>query len=187
MRSSDAATTRFYDLIWPHRDTVLRTARFLTRDVFAADDLAQETMLKAFRSLDQFKEGTNVRAWLLSILRNARIDRARADKLRPAGVSLDALPVDLEAEPVTPDSADWSDADALLDKFADADIIAALQELPDDIRWTLLLVDVEGLDQADAAKVLDVPVGTVKSRTHRGRRMLRDVLLPQARAMGLMK
>jgi RNA polymerase sigma-70 factor (ECF subfamily) len=180
------ATERFYGLVWPHLDTVLRTARLLTRDEAEADDLAQETMLKAFRFLDRFHDGTDAKAWLMSILRNTRIDRLRASAAGRADVSLeqlDAEPV-AAAEPVGADQA-WQQPEDVLNAFSDQQVIAALKTLPEDIRWTLLLVDVEGMDHRDAANVLDVPVGTVKSRAHRGRAMLRETLLPVAKKMRL--
>jgi RNA polymerase sigma-70 factor (ECF subfamily) len=79
----------------------------------------------------------------------------------------------------------WDDPHALLQRFSDRHMIQALQCLPEEIRWTLLLVDVEGIDHAEAAAILGVPVGTVKSRAHRGRRMLREALLPLAKELRL--
>ena len=142
----EQATQRFYDLAWPHLAAVLRTARVLTGNSADAEDLAQETMLKAFRSIDRFREGTDARAWLMTILRRTRIDRLRASSSSAGTIVIDAL-----------------------------------RGLPEEIRWTLLLVDVEGMDHAEAAEILRVPVGTIKSRTHRGRAMLREALLPVAR------
>jgi RNA polymerase sigma-70 factor, ECF subfamily len=187
--SKAGETDKFHRLIWPHRSAVLRTARFLERDEGAAEDLAQETLLKAFRSIDRFDEASNACAWLLRILRNARIDRLRSEATRRAHEQLDSTALEVAearraAKPVsTPE--DWADAGRMLEQFSDGEVIEALRRLPDDIRWTLLLVDVEGLDQQDAASVLDVPVGTVKSRVHRGRTMLRDVLTPRARELRL--
>lgn len=180
------ATRRFYAEIWPHAATVLRTAQFLTRDSAEADDLAQETMLKAFRALATFRAGTDARAWLMTILRRARIDRLRAAASADANVSLDRLVSEPPAPPRDA-SADglWKEPEAVLQEFSDRHVIAALRSLPEEIRWTLLLVDVEAMDHADAAAVLDVPVGTVKSRAFRGRAMLRDALVPVAREMRL--
>ena len=183
--------SRFDALVWPHAATVLRTARFLCHDPAEADDVAQETLVKAFRALDTFREGTDVRAWLMTILRNTRIDRLRSRASRTQDVSLDALPF----EPATTGDGSaggdghpaWDDPQGLLQQFADRDVIRALRRLPEEIRWTLLLVDVEGMDHADAAAVLGVPVGTVKSRAHRGRAMLREALLPIAREMRLIR
>lgn len=183
------ATKRFYSQVWPHLATVLRTAQFLAGNVAEAEDIAQETMMKAFRSLDSFRDGTDMKAWLMTILRNTRIDRLRSAASSASNVSLDQLP----AEP--PDSsgnggsgdAEWQNPEQVMQGFADQQVIDALKQLPEDIRWTLMLVDVEQMDHKDAAKVLDIPVGTVKSRTHRGRTMLREALLPVAKEMRLIR
>lgn len=181
--TNEEATERFYELVWPLAATVLRTAQILTGSTAEADDLAQETMLKAFRAIESFRAGTDVKAWLMAILRNARTDRIRAGVGSAANVSLDALPFEPAEHVGVPESgaAEWERPQELLNAFGDRDIIEALQRLPEEIRWTLLLLDVEGLDQQEAAKALDIPVGTVKSRAHRGRAMLREALLPVAR------
>lgn len=176
---------RFHRLFWPLRDVVLRAALVLSRDASEADDLAQETMLKAYRQAHQFTDGTDARAWLLAILRNARIDRLRSAARRGAPLSLDALEHDPAAEVdgfVDLEGAPPDDPDALLEQFSDAEVIDALRALPEEIRWTLLLVDVHELDHAAAGGLLGVPVGTIKSRAHRGRSMLRRAL--SARAAG---
>lgn len=189
MRYTDDASTKFYELFWPHRDAVLRTARFLMRNPIDADDLAQDTMLKAFRAMNQFQPGTDARAWLLSILRNARIDRLRSAANR-TDVSLDQLTFEpgqsADVERVKTED-ELADAAALLEQFADVEVIEALQALPEEMRWTLLLVDVEGLDFATAAEILNVPVGTVKSRAHRGRAMLKEKLLGKAKEYRLIR
>jgi len=175
------ATRRFYDLIWPHRASVLRTAQLLVGNSHDAEDLAQETMIKAFGAIDHFQPGTDAKKWLMTILRNARIDRLRASggaKL----VSLDQLLLEPADESNETEAQDvWQNPQDILDLFADQDIIHALRHLSEDDRWTLLLVDVEGLDQQEAARILDVPVGTIKSRTHRCRKLLRQALLPVAK------
>lgn len=174
------ATTRFYRLFWPWMPTVLRTARFLTRDGAEAEDLAQETMMKAFRFTNRFEEGTDAKSWLMAILRNTRIDRLRAAGKALQDVSLEQLDTDFPdpGAPETP-SADASGPltpEQILNDFSDQTLIDGLQHLPEEIRFTLLLVDVQQLDHAQAADVLGVPVGTVKSRAHRGRGMLRAYL-----------
>ena len=176
---------RFYALVWPHRADVLRMARFLSRSHTTAEDLSQETLLKAFRALDRLEAGPGVKAWLLQILRNTWLDRLRVAAGRPPETSLTELSVEAEAlsESVAPET--WGDPDALLAAFSDQQVIDALHDLPDEIRWTLLLVEIEGMSLQEAAEVLDVPAGTIKSRTHRGRRMLREKLLPLARALRL--
>jgi RNA polymerase sigma-70 factor, ECF subfamily len=188
--TGEEATRRFYDLVWPMLATVLRTARILTGNDADAEDLAQETLLKAFKAIGQFREGTDVRAWLLAILRNARVDRLRSAAASAATVSLDALDLDPPDRPGQ-ETEDWQaiteDPERVLNDFSDAEVIDALQHLPEEIRWTMLLVMVEGMDQAEAAGVLGVPVGTVKSRLHRGRTMLRQALLPLARERRVMR
>ena len=172
-------TDRFYAELWPHRAAVLRAAKFLTRNDADADDLAQDAMLKGFDAIDRLTPGSNAKAWLMTILRNAHIDRVRA---RHGEASLESLDVDLAAPPAEPEDTEaWGDPARTLAEFSDQQIIDALKALPREICWTLLLVDVEGLDDRDAAEVLKVPTGTVKSRLHRGRRMLRDALLPLVR------
>lgn len=170
---------RFRRLAWPQLATVVRTAQCLARHDAEADDLAQETMLKAMRAIDAYTDGTDIRAWLLTILRRTHIDRLRARRPRPTEVSLDETMI----EP-SPDAADaagefdarWDDPESLMSRFEDEAVVEALRDLPDEMRWTLLLVDVEQMDHADAAAVLGVAVGTIKSRAHRGRAMLRDRL-----------
>jgi RNA polymerase sigma-70 factor, ECF subfamily len=182
---NELAQRRFYDALWPHMPAVLRTAHILCGGNTAeAEDLAQETMLKAFRAIDQFEQGTDGRAWLLAILRHARVDRLRSTASAAGTVSLEDLVQDppgraegdeLERQTIV------ENPEVVLSEFTDAEMIRALGRLPEEIRWTLLLVDVEGMDHKEAAEVLHVPVGTIKSRAHRGRMMLRGELLPLAK------
>ncbi len=179
-------TARFYKLIWPHRASLLRTAQFLMSNDAAGEDLAQETLIKAFKGLDKLLDPAGAKAWLMTILRNTRIDQARA-ATHPE-VSLNQLDVDFAApeDAMSRDDFDASgDLDALLNSFSDEQMIKSLRALPQDLRWTLLLVDVEGFDQNEAAVILEIPVGTVKSRLHRGRAMLHASLLPQVRGLRL--
>src|SRR5882757_1475308 len=154
------ATERFYECVWPHRSALLRVAQILTHDVHDAEDLTQETLVKAFKAIGQFEGGTDAKKWLLTILRNTGIDRRRASTAYAKEVSLDQFPVDL-ADARLPgnesDDSGWAN--------------------PQEIRWTLLLVDVEELKNEEAAAILDVPLGTVKSRAHRGRALLRQALM----------
>ena len=178
-RISEAQAARFRRLAWPRLAAVLRTARCLTRDPAEAEDLAQETMVKAMRAIDRYTEGTDVKAWLLTILRRTHIDRLRSGRPRPNEVSLDERMIDTAGNGAAPAGAfdeHWTEPEQLMGRFEDEAVAEALRALPDDIRWTLLLVDVEQMEQADAATVLGVAVGTIKSRAHRGRAMLRDRL-----------
>ena len=136
----------------------------------------QETLLKSFRGIERLRAGPGVKAWLLQILRYTWLDRVRSATGRPAEVSLGELPGDPAVQ--TPSTGSeiewWGDPKAVLEAFSDKQIIDALRELPEGIRWTLLLVDVEGLSVQETADVLNVPAGTIKSRAHRGRGMLRE-------------
>jgi RNA polymerase sigma-70 factor, ECF subfamily len=170
------ATELFYAHIWPHRAMVVRTARFLIHNLAEADDLAQETLMKAFKSIHSFDPASNAKSWVSSILRNTWIDHLRANARHGSTVALDDLDTEI-AGPASLVEADTQDAQALLEQFSDQRLIQALKTLPEEIRWTVLLVDVESLDHASAAEILGVPTGTVKSRTHRGRKMMLEQLL----------
>ena len=181
---TEEAHRQFRDVFWPQLPVVLRTAQILCGgDVPDAEDLAQETMIKAFRAMDRFEPGTDARKWLLAILRNARIDRLRSKAGSEHLVSLDALPQEPEdRRPAAEnDESFHTNPQEVLESFSDRQMIEAMQGLPEEIRWTLLLVDVQGLDHRVAAEVLEVPVGTIKSRASRGRALLRRALLPIAR------
>lgn len=179
------ASERFYRDLWPHAATLLRVAQALCRSQADAEDLVQETLMKAYRHLDQFTDGTDARRWLMTILRNTRIDRVRTLAGRKAEVSIDQAEIDPAApEAVADTSGAWGDPRAMLERLSDQDLIDALLELPEEIRWSLLLVDVEGLEMTDAAGIMEIPVGTVKSRLHRGRRMLREKLQPRTESGG---
>lgn len=175
--TQDEATRLFYEHVWPLRAKVLRTARYLTRDAAEADDLAQETFVKAYRSIATFDSSKFAAAWLTAILRNTHIDRARARMKESQDVSLESHQWEAEDRRREPTAVDYSSPATILEQLSDQQLIDALRALPDDIRWTLLLVDVEQLDHAEAAMVMGVPIGTSKSRAHRGRQMLRERLL----------
>jgi RNA polymerase sigma-70 factor (ECF subfamily) len=178
-------------IVWPLLPVLLRTARYLTGSDQQAEDLAQETVLKAMGSIDRFQENTNAKAWLLTILRRIHIDSVRATSRRVKAVSMDGDDCPELAAPADPAGGvhdqQWTEPEAILEGFEDAEVIRALKGLPRDVRWTLLLVDVEGLDHQDAAEVLEVPEGTIKSRAFRGRGMLRDRLFELALDRGLVK
>lgn len=136
-------------------------------------------MLKAFRCLETLDDPHRVRPWLMTILRRARIDAHRHTHSHDRDVSLDGLcldPADHERDQSLDVRDLERDPDRALNEFSDQDLIRSLKELPKQIRWTLLLVDVGGFELSEAATVLDVFVGTVKSRLHRGRSMLKAKL-----------
>ncbi len=180
--TDDTENQRFYEIIWPERAHVLRCALFLTHKTSDAEDLAQETLLKAWRSLVNFDlREHGVRAWLLTILRNSWRDSLRSGKRHGGDISLESLvhePAAMEKPSHPPtDIHSAGDADAMMNNFSDQCVIDALRSLRDEYRWTVLLVDVSDLSYEEAAALLEVPVGTVRSRLFRGREMLRDSLL----------
>lgn len=176
---TDDATQRFGAEAWPLLPSLLRVARLLCRDEHAAEDLVQETMMRACRHIDTFKPGTNMKAWLMTILRRTNIDLYRRDQRQVDAGSLDALGAEIAGPSATHDEH-WADPDELLGRFEDEAIEAALRSLPEPMRWTLLLVDVEQMSVAEAAAVLDAAEGTIKSRASRARGQLRDALWPEA-------
>ncbi len=131
-----------------------------------------------------YRDKNHVKAWLLSILRNTWIDNLRANAGASRQVSLEDLTTDPAARESIIESdldAIWQNPDEILNGFSDENVIDALRSIAEELRWTLMIVDVEGMDHAQAAKILGVPVGTIKSRVHRGRALLRQALLPIAR------
>jgi RNA polymerase sigma-70 factor (ECF subfamily) len=177
-----ADAREFERVAMPHLDAVYRAAYALSGRAGQADDLAQATFLKALERFDTFRPGTNCKAWLLRILRNTWIDRLR--HLKVVGTTVPAEEA-LLAEPPHAETTTWSDPAAVLENFADAQVIAALRELPEDQRLTLFLVDVEEFSQEEVAEITGVAVGTVKSRTSRARAALRGKLEAHARDLGL--
>ena len=173
----------FEEIALPHLNAIYRAAVAICGRQREAEDLVQDTFLKAFERFELFEKGTNCKAWLLQILRNTWIDRLRHQKI--AGP---ALP--LEEEIIAETSKDyetvWSNADDLIENFSDEQIIKALSELPEDQRLTLFLTDVEQLSQKEVAQITGVAVGTVKSRASRARAELKNKLSSYAKEMGLM-
>ena len=165
---SEASQTLFEQHVLPEIEVLLRVARSLTRNDADAEDLVQDTLIRAYRAIDRF-DGRHPRAWLLTILRNTNINRNRRQRpelLRdPDGPSGQLNEV--VAEDVT---------DASVEAGFDAEIEKALAELDEPFRRVVELVDIDGLSYAEAAEVLGVPAGTVMSRLHRARTRIRDRL-----------
>jgi RNA polymerase sigma-70 factor (ECF subfamily) len=159
-------------------DQVYRVARGLVNSKEEAEDLMQDTYARAFRSWRSFTPGTNLRAWLLRILTNLNIDRGRRVQRSPDLQSLEErdyyLYDRLEA------ASGNSDEERVIERLSQDDIVEALAEVPHDFRDVVVLVDIGDFSYADAAQILDIPVGTVMSRLHRGRRILKKELADQA-------
>jgi RNA polymerase sigma-70 factor (ECF subfamily) len=157
-------------------DQVYRVARHLANSREDAEELVQETYLRAFRSWEQFTPGTNLRAWLLRILTNLNIDRGRRQQRAPQTTSLDEkgdyyLYNKLEEQEGRP-----LDEERVVERLSQDSIVDALAQVPHDFRDVLVLVDIGEFSYADAAQILDVPIGTVMSRLHRARRILKSEL-----------
>jgi len=175
---------RFAALISEHLDGLFRTALRLTRNRANAEDLLQETFLRAWRSFHTFQQGTNARAWLYRILMNAHIDAYRRTTREPEVV--DAEDVDeFYLYSKVQESDEFKRAgnpeDVLLSQIMDADVVGALEALPSPFRAVVVLADIEGFSYKEIAEILDIPIGTVMSRLHRGRRQLQVKLWDYAR------
>ena len=158
----------------------------LTRNAADAEDLVQETYLKAYRSYDTFTAGTNLRAWLFRILTNSQINRYRAKQRRPEETELDDVgDLYLYKKLAEPGTLGRSAEDELMDLFSEAEVVAAIDALPDNYRAAVLLADVEGFAYKEIAEMLEIPIGTVMSRLHRGRKALERELYDFAVARGL--
>ena len=159
-------------------DQVYRVARGLVGSKEEAEDLVQDTYARAFRSWRSFTPGTNLRAWLIRILTNLNIDRGRRVQRSPDMQSLEErdyyLYDRLEA------ASGNNDQDRVVERLSQDDIVDALAEVPHDFRDVVVLVDIGDFSYADAAQILDIPVGTVMSRLHRGRRILKRALAESA-------
>jgi len=157
----------------------------MTRNSADAEDLVQETYLKAYRSFGSFETGTNLRAWLFRILTNTFINTYRAKQRRPIESDLGDIE-DLYMYRRLPSLGTTRSAeDQLFDLFTDDEVKEALESLPENFRMPVLLADVEGFSYKEIAEMLDVPIGTVMSRLHRGRKGMQKRLWDYAEARGL--
>ncbi len=160
-------------------DQVYRVARHLASSREDADELMQETYARAFRSWRSFTPGTNMRAWLLRILTNLNIDRGRRQQRAPQMQPLEANDYFLY-DKLAENGDGVTDEDQVVERLSQDDIVTALSEVPHDFRDVLVLVDLGDFSYADTAQILDIPVGTVMSRLHRGRRILKRELAESA-------
>ncbi len=186
--SDGIARARLEQEALEHIDALYRTALRMTRNASDAEDLVQEVYLRAFRSLHQFAEGTNLRAWLFRILTNTYINEYRRRQRRPASASLDGIEefylydhlVDSGVQP----NVERPD-DIVLGKLSVDSVIGAIEELPEEFRQVVLLADVEGFSYRDIASIVDIPIGTVMSRLYRARRRLQRQLYDAAVESGI--
>ena len=183
MSSPDEKRRAFEREALPHLDSLYRVALRLARDPTRAEDLVQETVLKAYRSWHQYEAGTNARAWLLTILRHTFINQYRRDRHRGPQVDIG------EIEPYTifREVQETDPEGRFFDQMVDEEILAAIDALPDEFREAVVLSDLEGLTYAEVAETTGVPVGTVKSRLYRGRQALQKQLYAYAVENGYLK
>ncbi|MER3452892.1 MAG: RNA polymerase subunit sigma-24 [Acidimicrobiia bacterium] len=183
---ADPAT--FAEQALPHMSSLYNAALRMTRNRADAEDLVQETYLRAYRGFDGFREGTNLKAWLYRILTNTYINTYRARKRRPDESDLEdveALYLYRRLGGLEGAVAGRSAEEEVLDRFTEAEVKEALESLPEQFRIVVLLADVEGFSYKEIAEILGIPIGTVMSRLHRGRRGLQKRLYEFGRRRGL--
>ena len=156
-------------------DQVYRVARHLAPSKDEAEDLVQDTYARAFRSWKSYTPGTNLRAWLLRILTNLNIDRGRRSQRAPQTTALEANDYYLYDKLADSDGG-AGDEERVVERLSQDDIVSALAAVPHDFRDVIVLVDIGDFSYQDAANILDIPIGTVMSRLHRGRRILKREL-----------
>jgi RNA polymerase sigma-70 factor (ECF subfamily) len=183
---ADQAT--FAEQAMEYAPQLFSAAMRMTRNRADAEDLVQETYLKGFRSFHTFTEGTNLRAWLFRILTNTYINRYRAKQRRPNETDLaDVEDLYLYRRLGTLDNSSLgrSAEESLMEMLPDDEVKAALENLPDNFRLPVMLADVEGFSYKEIAEMLEIPIGTVMSRLHRGRKAMQKMLYEYARDRGL--
>lgn len=172
----------------PFLDPLYNMAYRLTRNAEDAQDLLQETFLKAYKYYDKFESGTNLKAWLFRIMKNTFINNYRKKQTQPPQSAFEDIEESFESLVSDEAGQSFKDPEALaLADVLDEDVQGALDALRDDYRMVILLVDIEGFSYKEAAEILDVPVGTVMSRLYRGRKQLEKVLLAYARRRGYLR
>ena len=171
---------RFEEDALEFADQVYRVARRLVSSREEAEDLVQDTYARAFRSWRSFTSGTNMRAWLLRILTNLNLDRGRKVQRTPDLEPLEEGDYYLANKLAASDGEQVLEHDRVVERLSQDGIVSALSELPHDFRDVVVLVDIGEFSYADAAQILDVPIGTVMSRLHRGRRILKHKLADES-------
>ena len=185
-RSTKKKHTEFEAEALPHMDVLYNFALRTTGNQDDAHDLLQETYLKAYRFWDKYEKGTNIRAWLFRIMKNSYINRYRKETKEPDKVDYE----DIENfyNTIRAESTDPNDLQKqLYSNLLGDEVTKALQGLPDDFRTVVILCDIEGLTYEEIAEFVECPIGTVRSRLHRGRKLLQVELFEYAKRQGMIK
>lgn len=173
----------FEEELFPHIDALKTFAFHLTYNEPDADDLVQETYMKAYRFIDKYEQGTNAKAWLFKILKNAYINEYRKKSKRPNQVDLEDI-VTFHDSDDSKGSGYLDLREELFENMMGDEVTTAINALPIDFRTVILLCDIEGFTYEEISKIIDVPIGTVRSRLFRARNMLKEKLEAYAKGLG---
>jgi len=183
LNNSEKEQRIFNEELFPHLEALKTFAFHLTYNDQDAEDLVQETYLKAHKFIDRYVEGTNAKAWLFKILKNAYINEYRKKSKRPTKVDYEDIVTYQDSEDGQPQGLPDLREDLFKDRMGD-EVTIALNSLPVDFRTVILLCDIEEFTYEEISKIIDVPIGTVRSRLFRARNMLKEKLKSYARKMG---
>ena len=185
---TDAARREFEETALPHLDSLYNAALKMIRDPAAAEDLVQDTYVRAYRFFSKYERGSNCKAWLFTILKNTFINRYRKARSQPESVAFDAIEGHVEGEIVEPgDQPARNPEDLVSDARLGEAVRSALQTLPPDYRMVVILSLVEGYTYKEIASIMSCPIGTVMSRLYRARQVLQSALAGQALERGLIE
>jgi len=171
----------FEEIAFSYMDSLYNVALRMTRDGSDAEDLVQDAYLRAYRFFDKFEKGTNFKAWLFKILKNVYINKYRKKSKTPQMVDVSTI------ESSSDLGVSETPENAIFDQLLDDDITTAMDSLPEEFNLAIVLSDLEGFSYKEIAEILDIPIGTVMSRLHRGRKILRDSLYDYAKKRGYVK